>query len=116
MILFTFLSLSRVGHIAIQLMVQELGQVEIPVSQRSTFAGTEQSFHSMGELCHWAATVVWSRPSQFGWLALGSLGFVGVSTIVYVWWAEKPVNGPREQEYEGIALGGLGDEDDEDRY
>lgn len=94
-------------------MVQELGQVEIPVSQRSTFAGTEQSFHSMGELCHWAATVVWSQPRQFYSLALGSLLFVGLSTCIYAVWARLPVYSVKEQEYRGIALTGLSDDEEE---
>jgi iron-regulated transporter 1 len=112
-VLFTFLSLSRIGHIAIQLMVQELGQVEIPASQRSSFAGSEQSFHSMGELCHWAMTIVWSHPSEFCWLALGSLVVVGVSMVVYGVWARRPVEG-KEQEYRGIALVSIAEEDEED--
>lgn len=72
------------------LMVQELGQVEIPVSQRSTSAGTEQSFRLLSELGHWAATMVWSHPTQFKWLALGSLLLVGSSLVIFGSWARKP--------------------------
>jgi len=88
-ILFSFLSLSRVGHWMFDLMVQELEQVEIPVSQRSTFAGTEQSFRSLSELCHWAATVGWSKPEQFRWLASGSLIVLGVSTVTFAIWTRS---------------------------
>lgn len=90
-IFFAFLSASRIGHYMNSLMVQELGQVEIPVSQRSTYAGTEQSFRSLGELGHWAATVVWSHPNQFKWLALGSLMLVGSSLVIFGTWARKEV-------------------------
>ena len=65
-------------------MVQQLGQAELKPSQRSTFAGTEQSFRSLGELCHWVATVVWNSPAEFRWLALGSLIITGSSVGVFL--------------------------------
>jgi iron-regulated transporter 1 len=87
----------------IHLMVQELGQVEIPASQRSTFAGTEQSFNSLFGLCHWAATVVLNRPEQFRFLALGSFAVSGVGVGVFAWWSRRPVR--REGTgYESIAM------------
>jgi iron-regulated transporter 1 len=111
--LFAFLSLSRVGHYMIHLMVQELGQVEIPASQRSTFAGTEQSFFSLFALCHWAATVRWSRPDQFRYLALGSLLVCGIGVGVFAWWERKPVRreGPG---YESIAMGDVAREEEDE--
>jgi solute carrier family 40 (iron-regulated transporter), member 1 len=87
----------------IHLMVQELGQVEIPASQRSTFAGTEQSFFSLFALCHWAATVGWSRPDQFRYLALGSLLVTGVGVAIFAWWERKPIQGEGTG-YETIAM------------
>ncbi|CZR58376.1 uncharacterized protein PAC_08268 [Phialocephala subalpina] len=105
-ILFAFLSLSRVGHYMNSLMVQELGQVEIPASQRSTFAGTEQSFKSLCELCHWAATVVWDHPSQFKWLALGSLIVTGSSAVLFGTWARKSGKG-QDSGYESVPLNDL---------
>ncbi len=101
--LFAFLSLSRLGHYMIHLMVQELGQVEIPDSQRSTFAGTEQSFNSLFGLCHWAATVGWSRPDQFRYLALGSLLVMGVGVALFASWSRRPIRKARV-EYESIAM------------
>jgi iron-regulated transporter 1 len=100
----------------IELMVQELGQVEIPESQRSTFAGTEQSFHSLFALCHWAATVVWSHPGQFRWLAVGSLLVVGAGVVIFGSWVgkEKSSGGRRRGEYEGIAMDGIRGEREED--
>lgn len=107
LILFGFLSLSRIGHYMIGLMVQELGQVEIPPSQRSTFAGTEQSFRSLCELCHWAATVVWSRPEQFRWLALGSLLVVGTSVMLYGLWSRMSPYRRAKEDYEGVPMDDL---------
>ncbi|KAF4628702.1 hypothetical protein G7Y89_g9454 [Cudoniella acicularis] len=111
LLFFASLSLSRIGHYANLLMVQELGQVEIPLHQRSTFAGTEQSFKSACELCHWAATVLWSKPEDFRWLALGSLLVTGTSAGVFGAW----VRGGNSREvavmnggYEGIPMGTVG--------
>ena len=87
-------------------MVQELEQVEIPSSQRSTFAGTEQSFRSFFELCHWGATVVWSQPEGFRWLALGSLIVLWVGTLIFATWMRK--EGRCEARYEEIALDDVG--------
>jgi iron-regulated transporter 1 len=99
----------------IHLMVQELGQVEIPASQRSTFAGTEQSFNSLFALCHWAATVGWSRPDQFRYLALGSFLVCGVGVGIFAWWQKKSARRDGAG-YESIAMGDVyrGDENDEE--
>ncbi len=87
-------------------MVQELGQVEIPASQRSTFAGTEQSFKSFAELCHWGATMILSRPDQFRWLAVGSVVVTGMGTALFGLWARRPVimAVDKGNMYESVAL------------
>ena len=102
--LFTFLSLSRVGHWTFDLMVQEISQVEIPAAHRSTFAGTEQSFRSLFELCHWGATVVWSQPSQFRWLALGSWGVLGLAVGVFWVWSLRVPGREGETVYEEVGM------------
>ena len=89
------------------LMVQELGQVEIPVSQRSTYAGTEQSFRSLGELAHWTATMVWSHPDQFKWMALGSFLLVGASLVIFGIWSRKPSRERGGLVYESVPLSDL---------
>ena len=86
------------------LMVQELEQVEIPPSQRSTFAGTEQSFRSFFELCHWGATMVWSRPQDFRWLALGNLIVLSIGTAIYALWQRKEVTSEARVIYEEIDM------------
>lgn len=111
--LFAFLSFSRIGHFMLHLMVQELGQVEIPASQRSTFAGTEQSFNSLFALCHWAATVGWNRPDQFRYLALGSGLICGVGVGVFAWWERKPIT-KEGMGYESIAMGDVSREGDDE--
>jgi solute carrier family 40 (iron-regulated transporter), member 1 len=106
LILFSFLSLSLIGHWVYILMVQELEQVEIPTSQRSTFAGTEQSFASFFQLCHWAATMIWSQPEDFRWLALGSIIVLGIGTLIFGVWRKKERAG-MEVKYEEIGMGDL---------
>lgn len=89
LILLTFLSLSRFGYWTYELTTQEITQSLVPVSQRSSFAGTQQSFLSLFELLHWIATAVWAKPRYFPWLALGSLGAVGTSAGGYAIWVLK---------------------------
>jgi iron-regulated transporter 1 len=88
-------------------MIQELEQVEVPPAQRSTFAGTEQSFRSFFELCHWGATVVWSQPEDFRWLALGSLIVLGVGAGIFAVWSRKETRNSRVR-YEEIAMDDVG--------
>ncbi len=93
------------------LMIQELEQVEIPYSQRSTFAGTEQSFRSFFELCHWGATVVWSSPDEFKFLALGSLVVLGVGAGIFSLWCRDGSSlrdGCEGMRYEEIAMDDVG--------
>ena len=91
-------------------MVQELEQVEVPQLHRSTFAGTEQSFRAFFELSHWGATIVWSRPRDFQWLALGSLGVLGAAAGLFGRWcfSKKGVTGSQSEHdetgYEGVPM------------
>ena len=85
-------------------MIQEIEQVEIHPSQRSTFAGTEQSFKGFFELCHWGATTIWNRPEDFRFLALGNLMTVGIGTTLFAVWQRKGVKSKRRVRYEEIAM------------
>lgn len=106
LILFAFLSLSRIGHWMFDLMIQELKQVEVPETQRSTFAGTEQSFRAFFELSHWGATIVWSRPQGFRWLALGSWAVLGIAATMFGVWSYSARRNkvPDEVGYEGVPM------------
>lgn len=107
-ILFSFLSLTRIGHWMFYLMVQELEQVEVPSSQRSTFAGMEQSFKSFFELCHWGATMVWSRPEDFRLLALGNLIILGAGAAIFAVWQRKEGRSESRVRYEEIVMDDVG--------
>jgi iron-regulated transporter 1 len=82
-ILFFFLSISRLGLWVFDLTTQQLTQTMNAPFQRSSFTGVEYSFVSLFELAQHVITIVLRRPEQFKWLALMSLGAVGVSTVAY---------------------------------
>ncbi|RDW94335.1 hypothetical protein BP5796_00098 [Coleophoma crateriformis] len=71
--LFFFLSLSRLGLWIYDLTTQQLTQTLIAPSQRSSFSGVEYSFVSIFEMTQLVSAIIFSRPDQFKWLALGSL-------------------------------------------
>ena len=86
LIMFLFLSLSRLGLWIFDLTTQEITQTRVPSSQRASFAGTEMSFVSLFELTQWIVSAILSRPQDFKWLALGSLGAVACSSAMYAAW------------------------------
>lgn len=85
-VLFTFLSISRLGLWTFDLCVQELDQILVPAGQQAAFAGTETAFASLFELGQWALVAVLSSPDQFVWVAVLSLGAVALSAIMYAGW------------------------------
>jgi iron-regulated transporter 1 len=84
--LFFFLSSSRLGLWIYDLTTQQLTQTMTEPSQRSSFAGAENSFVSMFELLQNIAIIVFSRPEQFRWVAGMSFGAVSISTVMYAAW------------------------------
>lgn len=87
--LFLPLSFSRLGLWVFDLTTQELAQTHVPPAQRSSFAGTETALASLFELLQWLAAAVWNKPEDFRWLALGSLGAVGTSLVIYSGWVRR---------------------------
>ena len=85
-ILFTFLSISRLGLWTFDLCVQELDQILVPAGQQAAFAGTETAFSSLFELGQWLVVAVLSSPGQFIWVAIMSLAAVAFSAILYAGW------------------------------
>jgi solute carrier family 40 (iron-regulated transporter), member 1 len=94
---YTFLSLvllfclcaSRLGRGVFALATQQLAQSHVSPNQRSAFAGTEQAFVSTFGLGHNLGTLIWSEPSQFGWLALASFVTICISVGLYKSWMGK---------------------------
>ncbi|MCJ1399804.1 hypothetical protein MMC11_003007 [Xylographa trunciseda] len=88
-VMFAFLSLSRLGLWVFDLTTQEITQTEVQHDRRSSFAGTEMAFVSLFELSQWVLAAIVSRPEQFHWLALGSFTAVLCSTCMYAWWVRR---------------------------
>ncbi|KAI9834817.1 MAG: hypothetical protein M1838_005461 [Thelocarpon superellum] len=84
--LFAFLLLSRMGYWAFDLTSAELTQVLAPAGTRAVYGGVEEAFRSLFQLSYWILTTVFGNPHYFQWLALGSLGSVGVAALAYAFW------------------------------
>jgi iron-regulated transporter 1 len=88
--LFFFLCLSRLGLWTFDLTAQQLAQTRITPDGRSSFAGVETSLVGVFELGHWmAALIAGGHAERFRWLALGSLGAVGASMSMYMFWLRR---------------------------
>lgn len=84
--MFTFLCFSRLGLWVFDITTQELTQTYVAPKTLASFAGTEMSFVSLFELSQWILVAIISKPEQFRWLALVSLGAVACSTAMYSFW------------------------------
>ena len=87
--MFSFLSFSRLGLWVFDITTQELTQTYVAPTSLASFAGTEMSFVSLFGLLHWILAAMISRPEQFKWLALVSLGAVACSTGIYAFWVMR---------------------------
>ena len=85
-ILFLCLAASRLGRGTLVLSTQQLAQSRIPASQRSSFAGIELVFESTFGLGHSLTAAIWSKPQQFGSLALVSMSALIASAMLYCGW------------------------------
>lgn len=88
-VMFTFLSVSRLGLWVFDLTTQEITQTHVAPEQRSSFAGTEMAFVSLFELSQWILGAIISKPEDFRWIALISTGAVGLSTGMYAFWVRR---------------------------
>lgn len=88
-VMFTFLSVSRLGLWVFDLTTQEITQTRVAPEQRSSFAGTEMAFVSLFELGQWILGVIISKPKDFRWIALISVGAVAVSAAMYAFWVRR---------------------------
>jgi iron-regulated transporter 1 len=89
LVLFFFLSISRLGLWIYDLTTQQLTQTMTTPSQRSSFTGVEYSFVSLFELGQHILTIVLHRPEHFKWIALVSWIAVAISTVAYAGWVWK---------------------------
>jgi iron-regulated transporter 1 len=96
LMLFFCLAASRLGRGIFSLTTQQLSQSQVPASLRSSFGGTELVFVSIFGLFHNIGAAIFSEPSQFGWLASGSVFAIAASVAMFVWFMSV----------ENISLGG----------
>ncbi|KAI9644897.1 hypothetical protein NHQ30_006931 [Ciborinia camelliae] len=89
LLLFTTLSFSRLGLWIFDLTTQQLTQTLVSPTHRSSFTGCEYSLVAFFELGNNVMAMVWSRPEQFKWVALVSLGAVVLSAMLYAGWVRS---------------------------
>lgn len=87
--LFFFLSTSRLGLWIYDLTTQQITQTMTRPTQRSSFAGVENSFVALFELLQNVVAIILHKPEQFKWIAGMSWVAVAVSTIMYSAWLWK---------------------------
>ncbi|KAI0549062.1 Ferroportin1-domain-containing protein [Xylaria curta] len=85
-ILFSFLAFSRLGVWIYDLTTQQLTQTLVHKTQRSSFAGVENSVVNVFEVLGAGAAIAFPRVEQYRWLALASLVSVLISWCMYAWW------------------------------
>ncbi|TDZ40668.1 Solute carrier family 40 member 1 [Colletotrichum trifolii] len=81
--------LSRVGLWGYDLSAQTIIQGQVDVQHRGAFSTVEASVQSVFELLSYAATVVFSRPEQFRWPVLMSVGAVYAAGGLYASYVRK---------------------------
>lgn len=75
--------LSRSGLWSFDLCAQQMIQESIAPPHRGTFSSVEMSLQNFFELCAFATTIIFPRPTQFGYPALISLVAVYCSAALY---------------------------------
>ncbi|KAI1360012.1 Ferroporti-1 [Xylaria arbuscula] len=86
LVLFSFLAFSRLGVWIFDLTTQQLTQTLVHKTQRSSFAGVENSVVNVFEVLGAGAAIAFPRVEQYRWLALASLASVLLSWCLYAWW------------------------------
>ncbi|KAF2101061.1 hypothetical protein NA57DRAFT_36305 [Rhizodiscina lignyota] len=75
--------LSRVGLRGFELAVQIVVQEEVASDERGSFSAVEASWQNLFELCAFASTIIFSKPSQFHWPVIMSLIATCSASIMY---------------------------------
>lgn len=81
--------LSRVGLWGYDLSAQTIIQGDVDEEHRGAFSTVEASMQSVFELLSYAATVVFSRPDQFQWPILMSVGAIYAAGGLYASYVRK---------------------------
>ncbi|CAK7231627.1 hypothetical protein SEUCBS140593_007991 [Sporothrix eucalyptigena] len=76
-------ALSRIGLWGYDLCAQSIVQDEVVDAQRGKFSTAEAAFQNLFEVLAYATTIVWSRPEQFRWPVVVSVGAVYTASAMY---------------------------------
>ncbi|KAK5654299.1 hypothetical protein OQA88_7476 [Cercophora sp. LCS_1] len=82
-------ALSRIGLWGYDLCAQNIIQDEVETDHRGAFSTVETSFQNLFEMLSYLTTVVFSRPEDFRWPALISVGAIYVSGALYAAFVRK---------------------------
>ncbi|KAI1434666.1 Ferroportin1-domain-containing protein [Xylaria sp. CBS 124048] len=88
-LLFSFLAFSRLGVWIYDLTTQQITQTLLPKTQRSSFAGVENSVINVFEVMGAGAAIAFPRVEQYPWLALASLVSVAMAWCLYSAWVRS---------------------------
>ncbi|CAN6674758.1 hypothetical protein TRVA0_064S00122 [Trichomonascus vanleenenianus] len=76
-------ALSRIGLWGFDLSAQIIIQEEVQPEYRGTFSTTEAALQNFFELCAGASTIMFSRPVEFKYPAIISIGAVYIAGVLY---------------------------------
>ncbi|KAK0648363.1 Ferroporti-1 [Cercophora newfieldiana] len=82
-------AMSRVGLWGFDLCAQSIVQDEVGPEYRGTFSTVETSFQNLFEMFSYITTVVFSRPEDFRWPAVISIGAVYMAGALYAAFVRK---------------------------
>ncbi|KAL8785369.1 MAG: hypothetical protein Q9213_003434 [Squamulea squamosa] len=81
--------MSRIGLWGFDLSVQYIVQEEVPSESRSQFSATEAALQNLFEMFSFAITSVFSKPEQFRYPALISVGATAVANLSFTAYVKR---------------------------
>lgn len=82
-------ALSRIGLWGFDLCAQNIIQDEVEDDHRGTFSAVEASFQNLFEILSYVTTIIFSRPDQFQWPVVISVGAVYTAGGLYAYFLRK---------------------------
>ncbi|KAK2609407.1 hypothetical protein N8I77_002904 [Diaporthe amygdali] len=82
-------ALSRIGLWGFDLCAQNIIQDEVEDDHRGTFSAVEASFQNLFEIMSYVTTIIFSRPDQFQWPVVISVGAVYTAGGLYAYFLRK---------------------------
>lgn len=82
-------ALSRIGLWGFDLCAQNIIQDEVEDDHRGTFSAVEASFQNLFEILSYVTTIIFSRPDEFQWPVVISVGAVYTAGGLYAYFLRK---------------------------